>query len=229
MNGITVSMAIVDFIPVLLFFFSMVLLQVDLYRHMIKPAFAMLASGSFLVLLSGLYKAIWKILYALDICDFTALDHSFFPMQGPGFFLVFLSLLTLLVYQGRKGIKLLSVGLVPVYESNLIFILLQTFGCGGMEWCLFAIAKRMKQKVSMILFVIAFLSMLGMGYLSAAFDDSADMHWIAQMVNIISQGALYLGVYFLHRNHLADACIVRGKVKGQVAATKDEPKKEGRQ
>lgn len=52
MNGITVSMAIIDFIPVVFFFASMVYLQIDLYRHMIKPAFAMLASGSFLVLWS---------------------------------------------------------------------------------------------------------------------------------------------------------------------------------
>ena len=39
MNGITVPMAVVDFIPVALFFASAVLLQRDLYSKMVKGAF----------------------------------------------------------------------------------------------------------------------------------------------------------------------------------------------
>ncbi|NLB43082.1 MAG: hypothetical protein GX815_12685 [Clostridiales bacterium] len=49
------------------------------------------------------------------------------------------------------------------------------------------------------LFVVAFVFMLGMGYLSSQFDDSSSMHWLAQSVNIVSQGALLGGVRILHR------------------------------
>ncbi|MCM1441463.1 MAG: hypothetical protein NC131_19990 [Roseburia sp.] len=199
MNGITVTMAIVDFIPVLLFFLAAVLLQRDLYDRLSKGAFALLASGSILVLLSGVFKALWKVLYALSICDYQALDISFFPMQGPGFLLVFLSLLVLLLKGSKTRSAAYGVGVVPVFASNMPFVILQIVGCGGAQWCLFALALKMKRKLAAVLFVVAFLFMLGMGYLSAAFDDSSSMHWLAQCVNIVSQGAFLGGVVLLHR------------------------------
>lgn len=111
MNGITVPMALVDFIPVLLFFAAAVLLQRDLYRQMVKGAYARLATGSIMVLIGGLFKATWKILYALRICDYPLLSDSFFPMQGPGFLLVFLALVGMFTPWNRKGTTtLLGVG-----------------------------------------------------------------------------------------------------------------------
>ena len=57
MNGITVTMALVDLIPVVLFFAAAVILQRDLYEKMVKGAFALLATGSVMVLLAGVFKA----------------------------------------------------------------------------------------------------------------------------------------------------------------------------
>ncbi len=101
MNGITVLMALVDFLPVLLFFTAAIILQRDLYNKMVKGAFALLAAGSLMVLISGIYKAAWKILYAMNICDFTALDAAFFPMQAPGFLLVFAALMAMLCSKNK--------------------------------------------------------------------------------------------------------------------------------
>lgn len=204
MNGITVPMALVDFMPVILFFIAAVILQKDLYNKMTKGAFALLSSGSIMVLLSGIYKALWKILYALNICDYKALDTSFFVMQGPGFLLVFLSLVIMLSKSNKKADNLMAIGTVPAYTSNIPFIALQTIGCAGVQWSLFAIAVKMKKAVAAVLFVVAFVFMLGMGYLSATFDDSSNMHWIAQVVNIVSQLALFGGVFILHKNGLSD-------------------------
>ena len=41
--------------------------------------------------------------------------------------------------------------------------------------------------------------MMAMGYLSARFDNSASMHWLAQSVNLVGNGALLWGVVLLHR------------------------------
>ncbi len=199
MNGINVSMALVDFIPVLLFSVSAVILARDLYNKMVKGAFALLAAGAVMVLISGLYKAAWKILYALNICDFVALDIAFFPIQAPGFLLVFISLIAMLTRKEKSSLPLCGVGMVPVYNSNLLFIVGQTLGCAGTQWLLFVIARRMKRPLAMILFITSFITMLGMGYLSAKFDDSSTMHWIAQFTNIVSQGALLGGVMMLHK------------------------------
>jgi hypothetical protein len=91
---------------------------------------------------------------------------------------------------------------VPVYAGNIPFVIVQVIGCAGTQWCLFAMALRMKKKLAAFLFVVAFVFMLGMGYLSSQFDDSSSMHWVAQCVNIVSQGALLAGVLILHRSGL---------------------------
>ena len=148
MNGSTVTMALVDFVPVLLFFAAAVLLQRDLYDKMVKGAYALLATGSTMVLISGIFKALWKILYALGICDYQALDASFFPMQGPGFLLVFLSLAGMFSKYNRRKKALLSVAAVPVYTSTMPFVILQIIGCAGSQWMLFAVALKMRRKGS---------------------------------------------------------------------------------
>jgi len=198
MNGITVTMALVDLIPVVLFFAAAVILQRDLYEKMVKGAFALLATGSVMVLLAGVFKALWKILYALNVCDYQLLDAAFFPMQGPGFLLVFLALAGMFTKYNRKRVNLSSVAAVPVFTSTMPFVILQIIGCAGMQWCLFALALKMKRRLAAVMFVVAFAFMLGMGYLSATFDDSSSMHWLAQCVNIVSQGALLWGTVLLH-------------------------------
>ena len=199
MNGITVTMALVDLIPVVLFFAAAVILQRDLYEKMVKGAFALLATGSVMVLLAGVFKALWKILYALNVCDYQLLDAAFFPMQGPGFLLVFLALAGMFTKYNRKRVNLSSVAAVPVFTSTMPFVILQIIGCAGMQWCLFALALKMKRRLAAVMFVVAFAFMRGMGYLSATFDDSSSMHWLAQCVNIVSQGALLWGTVLLHR------------------------------
>jgi hypothetical protein len=193
-NNISLVMAIVDFIPVILFFISAVILQRDLYDILSKGRFALLASGSIMVLIGGIYKATWKILYALGICDFTLMNDAFFPMQAPGFLLVFLSLL---------GTKWRSSGIFavvpPVFASNLPFIIAQTLGLGGTQLILMIKSLKMHRKGAAVMFVIAFVSMLAMGYLGAKFDDSSTMHWLAQATNIVSQLSFLIGVLGIHK------------------------------
>lgn len=198
MNGITVPMAIYDFVPVALFFLAAVLLQRDLYGRMVKGAFSLLAAGSILVLLGGVYKALWKILYACGVCDYPVLAASFFPIQAPGFLLVFLAMLAYLTRK-KPAERAYAVAAAPVFESNLPFLAGQIVGCAGFQWCLFALALRRRQRLAAVLFAVSFVFMMAMGYLSARFDNSAPMHWLAQSVNLAGNGALLWGVVLLHR------------------------------
>ncbi|MBR5048985.1 MAG: hypothetical protein IKX74_05040 [Erysipelotrichaceae bacterium] len=190
-GNISLIMALVDFLPVIFFFISAVILQRDLYDAMSKGRFALLAAGSIMVLIGGIYKATWKILYALGICDFVALDGAMFPMQAPGFLLVFLSLL---------GSKWRTSGIFAVvpYTSNLVFIIGQVVGLGGTQLILFIKSLKMHKKNAAVMFVISFVTMLAMGYLGAKFDDTSTMHWLAQATNIVSQFSFLLGVLIIH-------------------------------
>lgn len=204
MNGITVPMAIVDFIPVVMFFLAACLLLKDLYNKMTKGAYALLATGSIMVLIGGFYKALWKILYALCICDYPLLSESFFPIQGTGFLLVFLALIGMFTPHNKKNVTLKSVAVVPVLDSSMPFVILQIIGCAGMQFTLFGISLKMKKKNAAVCYIVAFIFMLAMGYLSAKFDDTPEMHWVAQLTNTISQGSLLLGTWILHKAGLAE-------------------------
>ena len=65
-------MALVDYVPVLLFAAAAMLLQRDLYDKMSKGAFALFAAGTINIFCAGLLKATWKLLYAAGVCDFAA-------------------------------------------------------------------------------------------------------------------------------------------------------------
>lgn len=198
MEGISVFMALVDFIPVLLFFAAAVLLLKDLYNKMAKGVYALLAAGSLMVLIGGFYKVLWKTLIALAICDYPALDTSLFTFQGPGFLLVFAALVGMFTNKNKNHMVLHS-SAIPVIVSNMPFIILQIIGCTGVQGSLIAVSVKMKKKAPVVCFILAFIFMMGMGYLGAKFDDSSSMHWLAQCTNIISQGSLFVGVWMLHK------------------------------
>ena len=64
MNDFSISMALVDYIPVALFAAAAVILLRDLYDKMSKGAFALFSAGVIDVTLAGALKATWKLLYA---------------------------------------------------------------------------------------------------------------------------------------------------------------------
>jgi len=210
MDGITVPMALFDLLPVLLFFAAAVLLQRDLYGKLVKGAYALLTTGSVLVLLAGVYKALYKVLFAAGVCEYPLLSRLLFPLQAPGFLFVFLSLLGSLLRR-KKQTVLLSAA-VPVYDGMLPFIVLEVVGCAGFQICLAILALRMKKRPAAVLFLFSLLAMLTMGWLSAKFDSTAGMNWLAQSVNTLGNGALLLGVWLLHRAGLADSDVFAKEV-----------------
>ena len=101
MYNFTVPMALMDFVPVFFFGVSAVLLLRDLYNKMFKGAYALLAAGSVNVFLAGFCKALWKLLYAADICDFKALEEMFMPVNSLGLLFVGLSLIGMLCWKKK--------------------------------------------------------------------------------------------------------------------------------
>lgn len=73
MKNFSISMGIVDFIPVILFSIAAIMLQRDLYNKMSKGAFALFAVGTIDIICAGMAKALYKLLYGAGICDFKTL------------------------------------------------------------------------------------------------------------------------------------------------------------
>ena len=201
MNNFSIAMGLMDFVPVIFFGVTAVLLLRDLYNKMVKGAYALLAAGCVNVFMAGFCKAAWKLLYAANICDFTALEQMFLPVNSMGLLFVGLSLIGMLCF--KKKAVTLSVAPV-VFSGGMVFIMMMVVGLGGLCAGMSVLAAKMKKKWTIILFVLSFVCAMGMGYMSSQDSSLAWVNWVEQSINTVSQLCLMLGVIALHKAGLKD-------------------------
>lgn len=195
-------MAAIDFLPVLLFASAAVLLMRDLYNKMSKGAFALFAAGTIDVISAGFMKALYKMLYALGLCDFEALSDVFFPLQSLGFILAGTGVIAMICHRQSKNA---AYGVIPpIFGGTFIFVGLMVAGLGMMNIGLSILSFKLKKAYLTVLFAISFICSLGMGYLSSKNFDGALMNWVAEGVNTVGQSALLLGTYLMHRHGIAE-------------------------
>lgn len=194
----SVPMAIVDFIPVLFFGAAAWILLKDLYNKMSKGAFALFAAGVIDVFMAGSLKALYKLLYAANVCDFKPLSTMFFPVQAIGFTLAGIGLVCMVSRPQGKG-KIYSAAAPAFFSGTFVFVALMILGLAGMDVSLCVVSKKMKKPAVMILFIVSFVFCLMMGYLSSKDFSQSYMNWAAEAVNVIGQGSLFAGTMLLHK------------------------------
>ena len=210
MKDFSVSMALVDYIPVAFFAIAAVILMRDLYNKMSKGAFALFSAGCINIVCAGALKATYKLLYAAGVCDFEALNAMFFPVQSIGFLLAGIGILAMICHkQSGKSTALMAAP--PLFSGTFVFVALMVAGLGLMDAVLGILSVRLKKRAVIALFVLSFLCSLCMGYLSAQDFAKASMNWIAEGVNVVGQGTLLAGVLVLHRNGLAELRLRNGE------------------
>jgi len=201
MYNFTIPMALMDFVPVAFFGVTAILLLQDLYNKMSKGFYALFAAGCVNVFLAGFCKALWKLLYAANICDFVALEEMFMPVNSIGLLFVGLSLIGMVTLK-RKGAMLSA---APVaFTSSMPFIMMMVVGLGGMCAALSILAVKMKKGKTMILFIMSFVCAMAMGYMSSRDSTLAWVNWAEQSINTVSQLCLMLGCLALHKAGLKD-------------------------
>ena len=184
----SVPMALVDFIPVILFIISAITLQRGLYYRMSKGAFAVFSAGTIMVICAGIFKASWKLLYGAGICDFARLNQAFFPMQSVGFLLAGIAVVAMVFFkQDPAGEKLYAAGVPAVFSGTVIFIIAMVLGSLGLCGGLAIESKRRGKTKAAILFILTFIFLLMMGYLGTKDFAKPSMNWIGECVNLVGQ------------------------------------------
>ena len=200
MYEFTVPMALADFVPVFLFGISGVLMQRDLYNKMPKYAFACFAAGVVNIFMAGFLKALWKLLYAMGVCDFHVLNTMFLPTQSLGFLLAGLGIL---IMMGQRK-KVMLAAAPPLFSGTFLFVGMMVLGLGAICGSLATLAVRMKKKALVPVFFLCFLCYMSMGYLASRDSASVAMNWIEQGVNTLGQVLLLWGVLSLHKAGLRE-------------------------
>ena len=195
MYHFTVPMALMDYVPVLFFAVTAVILLGDLHSKMSKGTYALFAAGCVNVFLAGFCKATWKLLYAANICNFVALEEMFMPVNSIGLLFVGISLVGMVTW-GRKKVMLTA---PVVVTSSLPFIAMMILGLGGMCAGLSVVAVKMKKAPVMVLFIMSFVCAMAMGYMSSRDSTFSWVNWVEQSINTVSQLCLMLGTISLHK------------------------------
>ena len=187
----TVPMALMDFVPVLLFGAAWLILYKDLKNKLDLCSGVLLSLGAALVFLAGLLKAVWKLQSALGAAPVELFNKGFFPTQSVGFLLMAVGMLALM-YGQRKSARSLT----------MVWVMLTVLGNLGASAGLVWIASKVK-KAAVPLFIVAFVCSMMMGYLSSRDFAQASMHWIAQSVNTLGQALLLVGALLVHKAGLS--------------------------
>ena len=187
----TVPMALMDFVPVLLFGAAWLILYKDLKNKLDLCSGVLLPLGAALVFLAGLLKAVWKMQNAVGAAPVELFNKGFFPTQSVGFLLMAVGMLALM-YGKRRSARSLT----------MVWVMLTVLGNLGASAGLVWIASKVK-KAAVPLFIVAFVFSMMMGYLSSRDFAQASMHWIAQSVNTLGQGLLLVGALMVHKAGLA--------------------------
>lgn len=190
----SVSMAVADFVPVVIFLFTSMILRKEYYGRMGRSMYTLFAAGTVMIFMAGALKASWKLLYAAGIMDFDKLNQMFFPVQSIGFILAGASLLLTMLFKRRKKVPVYSAAVVPmVFSGTMVFVVLMILGLMGFVGGLMIDASRKKKPAAILLFGIAFVMLLCMGYLASKDFSKAFMNWLAEIINIIGQLSLFVG------------------------------------
>ena len=192
----TVPMALTDYIPVVLFGISALLLCRDLKNKMTKGVFVTLEIGAIVAFLAGFFKATYKLLIAIGVGELAFLNDSFLPLQSSGLLLTGLALVLMLALRKRSA--------ALMAPMTMGFISMMVLGLGGMCASLGIVSVKMKKKLLIPVFILCFFCYMGMGYLASKKDGSAASNWIEQGVNTLGQILLLLGVRNLDKAGLRD-------------------------
>ena len=187
----TVPMALMDFVPVLLFGAAWLILYRDLKNKLDLCSGVLLPLGAALVFLAGFLKATWKMQNAVGAAPVELFNKGFFPTQSIGFLLMAVGMLALM-YGKRKSARSLT----------MVWVMLTVLGNLGASAGLVWIASKVK-KAAVPLFIVAFVCSMMMGYLSSRDFAQASMHWIAQSVNTLGQALLLVGALLVHKAGLS--------------------------
>ena len=208
-------MGIVDLVPVILFALAGCIIIKVMFNVLKKPFAVLVCSGITLSLTAGLFKAVWKILLSLNVCDFYPFNIMFMPTQSLGFVLIGIGLISLLFDKEKRNGTTAAVSTLPLLllaslaepaklvDGNIAFIAMLVIGEIMIATTLSYLSIKNKKWICLVLFIVSFICLMVMGAmkpLSSKMGMSVTLaNWVEESVNILAQLSLLVGCYLLNK------------------------------
>ena len=216
MENYTLSLALFDYVPVLLSAWGLSLLA-GLLSRVIPDARRLLFGAVALVAAGGLCKASWKLIWALSRNDIGILSDLLFVLMMPGMVLLaFHVRAASRCWQGAAAgapLRNSLMVIVPVAalavaaavgspgSKTWFFILLGTASLANisMSGMLIRQSWHLQQRLTTGIFLFSILIILSLSGLSRISEGSAPLQWLAECLNTLAHGSFALAVWRLRR------------------------------
>ena len=208
-------MGIVDLIPVILFALAGCILIKHLFNALKKPYAVFLSAGISFGITAGTFKALWKILISLNVCDFYPFDAMFMPIQSLALVLMGVGLISILFDKEIRDVPKANMVIWPLLviilastparleNGSIMFIAFLVIGEAMIATSLSFLAVKNKNWICLALFILSFIGLMVMGAMKPLSTKMnltvTQANWIEQSVNIVAQLALLAGCYLLSK------------------------------
>ncbi|MHA1521141.1 MAG: hypothetical protein ACTSRK_13235 [Promethearchaeota archaeon] len=195
----SIALALVDFIPTLLFPMGAYFFQKFFKKHNHVKSQILWIIGGFLVFLGGFLKAIWKLNMAVTENNILFLTDSLFVFQAIGFSCLFVG--TLLFIRNNRNLSnktdiSKSAPLTALAVWKIPFLAIQTLTCIGTYGLLIHYSFKKGNKKGSLLLLISVIIIFVMVGLSGS-DMGISIQWIAEIINTLGQLSFLLaGITF---------------------------------
>jgi len=195
MERYSLPLALLDFVPNLAFLVGAYFLVKLAGREKPNLCTMLMAAGTGLVFLAGMFKAIWKLLFTLSIADITLFAEQQFVLDAFGFLLM-LGAVVLLSRASRQPATAPLLAMAPWKIPFLATMVICNLGVYGM---LATLAFRRRIPAGGALFALAIVCMLSMAGLSSG-EQTVSKQWIEEIINTIGQSSFGLGAFLLYQH-----------------------------
>lgn len=188
----TLGLSLLDFVPNIAFLFGSICLIRWVKSSGSKFSLVTMKMGSALVFLGGISKAIWKLLYTLQLADVWILSELQFMVLAPGFLLMFISAIQMVKQDSLSR----SLSAMAVWKIPLLAIM--TISSLGLQATLCYITYKKISKFSSLLYGISFLCIIGLAGMAST-EQSISNQWIEEIINSAGQLAFAGGSRLLSK------------------------------
>ena len=211
----TISLALVDFIPVIFSAIGVFLIAQMIARlDRTSGRVGYLAAG--LITLGGLTKAVWKLVIAATGYDIAGLDDLLFVFLGPGFTLLAWALWNAQLIMTDKAIPrrvwlrplaviaLFGFGAISarIFQPEArywvyILLTLTTFANLAAGILLIRQAKQQNLNLAVGLFIFNLLAVFALSGLARVPEQTIALQWVEELLNVLAQGAFAFAAWRL--------------------------------
>jgi hypothetical protein len=191
----TLELALFNFIPNIAFLIGAYYLIRMTSKVCAKSCKWLTLIGSFLIVIAGVLKVTWKLLFTLGWANIFWMSDIQFVLMAPGYLLVFIAIM-LFACQLRSNYESLPALLLVAWK--IPFLAVMTLASVGTHVVLIHLSLKHRSRLGAISFLLSLIFLLSMGALASG-EQTIARQWLEEWINAFAQTGFAIGAWLLYQ------------------------------